>query len=329
MSKSRFFLCLANSYKHDNRCLAGVLVKHTYNGGYEIIQDDWGHPIWFRPINRWTDAGAIPNDEAEGINLFDVIEVTDSEPCPDGAQQENHYYSSLSYNGHVEMDNALLNLLSRTNRKVLFGNAYNAVSHDYYERLEYSILMIHASNVRCYLKKRENKQPQPRMEFTFNGNEYDFPITDPKFRHLLENDKNDANAASEYYLTLSLGAICDDKHFKLVAGVIMYDDNDNDFSNILESAHESYRLFKQGLSIAQIAKRRLSKEDTIATHLVPFVERGLIEPGQLVPNEHIEKILRYYRQHPYENHLKPFYEAFDGEISYSSIKIILASTKNK
>ena len=108
----------------------------------------------------------------------------------------------------------------------------------------------------------------------------------------------------------------------------MYDD-DNDLSDIPESAHESYRLFKQGLSIAQIAKRRFSKEDTIATHLVPFVERGLIEPGQLVPNEHIEKILRYCRQHPYEDHLKPFYEAFDGEISYSSIKIILASIKNK
>lgn len=327
MSKSKFFLCLANSYKHDNRCLAGVLVKPNYNGGYDIIQDDWGHPIWFRPINRWTDAGAIPNDEAEGFDFFDVIEVTDPEPCPDGAQQENHYYSSLSYDGHMEMDKALLNLLSRTNRKVLFGNAYNAVSHDYYERLEYSILMIHASDVRCYLKQRVDKQPQPRMEFTFNGNEYDFPITDPDFRHLLEDDEDEANAASEYYLTLSLGAICDDKHFKLVAGVIMYDD-DNDLSDIPESAHESYRLCKQGLSVAEIAQRRYSREDTIVTHLLPFIERGLIDPEQLVPSEHIEKILRYQRLHPYKDHLKPFYEAFDGEISYASIKIVLASTKN-
>lgn len=329
MSKSKFFLCLANSYKHDNRCLAGVLVKHNYNGGYDIIQDDWGHPIWFRPINRWMDAGAIPNDEAEGFDFFDVIEVTDPEPCPDGAQQENHYYSSLSYDGHMEMDKALLNLLSRTNRKVLFGNAYNAVSHDYYERLEYSILMIHASAVHCYLKPRVDKQPQPRMEFTFNGNEYDFPITDPDFRHLLEDDEDAANAASEYYLTLSLGAICDDKHFKLVAGVITFGlSNVLDMSDIPESARATYELYKQGLSISRIAAQKNVKEETIISHLLPFIERGVIAAEQLVQKEHIERVLRYKRQHPYEEHLKPYFEAFDGEISYASIKIVLASTKN-
>ena len=70
---SLLFVCLANSYKHNNRCLAGVLVKRS-NNGFELIQDNWGHPVWFRPINRWTDAGAIPNEEAVEINLFDVIE---------------------------------------------------------------------------------------------------------------------------------------------------------------------------------------------------------------------------------------------------------------
>ena len=106
MSKSKFFLCLANSYKHDNRCLAGVLAKPNYNGGYDIIQDDWGHPIWFRPINRWTDAGAIPNDEAEGIDFFDVIEVKDPEPCPDGALMMDIWRwikrFSISYQGRIE-----------------------------------------------------------------------------------------------------------------------------------------------------------------------------------------------------------------------------------
>jgi len=324
----KLFVCLANSYKHDHRCLAGVLVKRSSNG-FDLIQDNWGHPIWFRPINRWTDAGAIPNDEAVGINLFDVIEVEEPKPCPDGAQQENYYYSSLSRIGYMNPDIALLKLIAKTNRKVLFGNAYSAISHDYYMRLEYSILMIHATDVHCYLKTRIDKQPQPRMTFTFNGNEYDFPITDPDFRHLLEDDEDEANAASDYYLTLSLGAICEDKHFKLVAGVITCGQSSElDMRDIPASARETYKLYKQGLSISRIAAQKNVKEETIISHLLPFIERGVIAAEQFVSNEQIERVRRYKRQHPHEDHLKPYFEAFNGEISYISIKIILASIKD-
>ena len=325
---SLLFVCLANSYKHNNRCLAGVLVKRS-NHGFELIQDNWGHPVWFRPINRWTDAGAIPNEEAVEINLFDVIEVEESDSCPDGAQQENYYYSSLSRAGYMKPDITLLNHIAKTNRKVLFGNAYSSVSHDYYARLDYSVLMIHATDVHCYLKPRTDKQPQPRMTFSFNGNEYDFPITDPNFRHLLEEDEDEANAASDYYLTLSLGTICEDKHFKLVAGVIPCgQSNELDMRDIPISARETYKLYKQGLSISRIAAQKNVKEETIISHLLPFIERGVIAAEQFVPNEHVVRIQQYKRQHPYEDHLKPYFEAFNGEISYINIRIVLASLKN-
>ena len=325
---SKLFVCLANSYKHDNRCLAGVLVKRL-DSGFEILQDDWGQAIWFRPINRWTDAGAIPNKEAENITLFDVIEVENPEPCPDGAQQENYYYSSLSVIGHMVSDKELLKHIAKTNRKVLFGSVYNAIKHDHYMRLNYSVLMICASDVICYFKQRTNMQPQPRMEFTYNGNKYDFPITDPVFRQLMENNVEETKATSEYYLTLSLGTVFDDKHFKLVAGVIpqrkLADINIDDIS---VSARETYKLYQQGLSISQIAEQRNVKEETITSHLLPFVERGLITAEQFVPSEHIERILRYKHQHPNEDHLKPYFEAFNAEISYTNIRIVLASTKS-
>ena len=167
------------------------------------------------------------------------------------------------------------------------------------------------------------------MTFSFNGNEYDFPITDPNFRHLLEEDEDEANAASDYYLTLSLGAICDDKHFKLVAGVITCgQSNELDMRDIPVSARETYRLYKQGLSISRIAAQKNVKEETIISHLLPFIERGVIAAEQFVPIEHIEKVRLYKRQHPYEDHLKPYFEAFNGEISYINIRIVLASLKN-
>ena len=212
----KYFLCLANSYKHDNRCLAGVEVSAEG----KLLTNEWKHVNWFRPINRYTDAGAIPNEEASGIELFDIVKVNNIVPCPDGAQQENYYYDSLEKIGHVAPNEMLLKKISYTNRKVLFGNPQQSISHEYYERLDYSILMIEAKNVQCYLKDRINKQPQPRICFEYKQHKYDLPVTDPDFRHVIERDLVQANSADHYFLTLSLSAECEGWHFKLVAGVI-------------------------------------------------------------------------------------------------------------
>ena len=325
----KYFVCLANSYKHDNRCLAGVLVEKSLNE-YTIVTDYWNHPKWFRPINESTIAGAIPNEEAEDIELLDVIKAENVSACPNGAQQENYYYSRLLKVGELKLTDKLLEQLSKTSRKVIFGNKNAYVTHDYYENLEYSIIMIEAYNVCCYLKEREEKLPQPRMKFSYKDNKYDFPITDPDFRHIVECDLEEANGAERYFLTLSLGTICDDKHFKLVAGVVKKGIKTHNISSIIginESSKISFSMYRKGYSIEEIATEREMTIGTIANHLIPFVKNGEIDIHELVESDDIKRIVNFQKSHPYEDKLKPYFEAFDGEISYDTIRFVLATIK--
>jgi len=321
-----YFLCLANSYKHDNRCLAGVEVQRN-TSGFALIKDDWGHPIWFRPISKQLDTGAIPNEEALSIALFDVVEATDISRCPDGAQVENHYYKTLSVVDHMEPTTSVLDELSKTNRRVLFGNTFSSISHEQYESLDYSILMIKATHVRCYLKERTDKQPQPRIKFEYRNIQYDFPVTDPDFRHMMESNLEKVNSSDTYYLALSLGIICEDKHYKLVAGVIQsFSEQSNPvMADIPVSARETFMLFQQGLSVDQIAQHRGMTLSTISSHLVPFISKGLIDIHNMVSYDAFCKVRSYQINHPDEDKLKPYYEAFNGEISYEDIRFILAS----
>jgi uncharacterized protein YpbB len=84
-------------------------------------------------------------------------------------------------------------------------------------------------------------------------------------------------------------------------------------------------MYKEGYSIAQIASRRGVTEGTIVTHLVPFVKSGYVEIHDLASYSEINRVTTYKRTHPEETKLKPYYDAFDGEINYDIIKLILAS----
>ena len=216
----KYFLCLANSYKYGNRCLAGVEVRQT-SSGFEVVMDYWKHPIWFRPVKRLSNKGSVPNMEAENILLFDVILATNVEKCTDDAAIENYYYDKLEIVGALPMSNELCNAMSHSNRRVIFGNTYASLTQEQFSRVDYSLLFVKAENVNCYLKDRKDKQPQPRIKFTYNNLGYDLPVTDPNFRHLMERNLEAANSFSNYYLTLSLGiAFEDDRHYKLIAAVI-------------------------------------------------------------------------------------------------------------
>ena len=326
----KYFLCLANSYKHDNRCLAGIELNKTHRG-FTIKKDDWGHPIWFRPINKYTNMGAIPNAEAEDIELLDVVKVENVQACPDGAQQENHYYSSLYVVDSMDLSTDKLDEIARTNRRVIFGNQKSSISHDYYcNGLDYSIIMIKASDVTCYQKERDGKLPQPRLKFEYKNCTYDFPVTDPEFRQVMDNDLRAANSAEDYYIILSLGTLYEGMHYKLVAAVISKGRKSiskqsptRDVAN--DSAQVSYQMYKDGYSIEQIAYHRGMTEGTITSHLVPFVKSGQINIHNLVNYNEIVRVTKYKKTHPDETKLKPYYDAFDGEISYDTIKLILAS----
>ena len=61
----------------------------------------------------------------------------------------------------------------------------------------------------------------------------------------------------------------------------------------LDTKEITYRLFRQGKNIEEIAKERELVSRTIAGHLEHYVRLGAVKIEQLVPKEKIMKITRY------------------------------------
>ena len=334
------FICLANSYKHGNRCIAGVEIElYPQRNSYSVKRDANGNPIWFRPINRQAEAGAIPNSETQGISVLDIVKAYQVEPCPEGAQKENYYYRRLEKVSRVSRNAQNLDGLTDNTHNTLFGNRGAAVPPNRFEDLDYSVLLIKCSTAEFYQKDRSEweKEPQPRGRVIFNGTEYDLPVTDPFFRQVIQNDIEKANSYADYYLTLSLGVEHDEWHSKLIACVITIagasqtdvpppqHNAGNRMPPRDDSQRISFNLFQQGLSIEQIAESRGLVPSTVGTHLTRFVESGELDVRRLVPDEKIRRIAYYKRTHPDEDKLKPYFDAFNGEITYTEIKWVLAA----
>lgn len=333
------FICLANSYKHGNRCIAGVEMEFDpQRNSYSVKRDANELPIWFRPIHREAEAGAIPNSEAQGIDVLDIVIAHNVEHCPDGAQMENYNYSSLEKVSRLKNIQDLDGFVDHVH-KTLFGNKGVAVHEDNYGNLNYSILLIKCSTVEFYQKDRSesNKEPQPRGKIMYNDTEYDLPVTDPAFRRIIHNDLDQANSYVHYYITLSLGVEHNEWHSKLIACVIpiegatqtnvppLQNNTENKVRSKDESQRISYNLFQQGLSIEQIAARRGLVSGTIGTHLTHFVESGELDIRRLVSDDKINRVVQYKRTHPDEDKLKPYFDTFNGDITYTEIRWILAA----
>lgn len=345
------FICLANSYKHGNRCIAGIEIElYPQRNSYSVKRDRNGNPIWFRPINQIAEAGAIPNSEAQSIVVLDIVKASQVVPCPDGAQTENYYYSRLERISRVSRKAQNLDGLIDNTHNVLFGNRGAAVPPDRFVNLDYSVLLIKSSQVEFYMKDRIewNKEPQPRGKVTYNGSEYDLPVTDPVFRQVIQNDIEKANSYADYYITLSLGVEHDDWHSKLIACVIPINQVFNAYPAPVQpvpqtevpnstqnrgqrvirredSARTSFDLFRQGLSIEDIAQRRSIAPGTVSSHLLVFIKSGELDVRRLVSDDKIIRVRNYKRSHLEEDKLRPYFEAFNEEITFDEIKWVLAA----
>ena len=216
----RYFVCLANSYKHGGRCIAGVEINGLNDFRPKLVNNS---PVWIRPIHGQTDGGSIPNEIALNICVFDIVCVDNPVPHPEGAQQENVYFDSLTVVGHISFDACLLNkYVTNLRGGGLFGNRGRAVVPEEFAALSYSICLIKPSAVSFYLLQRDSylKPPQPRIKFSFRRIAYDLPVTDPLFSEIIKSDLQFANRQRPYYLTLSLGLKHDNYHSKLAAGIL-------------------------------------------------------------------------------------------------------------
>jgi ATP-dependent DNA helicase RecQ len=86
----------------------------------------------------------------------------------------------------------------------------------------------------------------------------------------------------------------------------------------------SLKMFKEGLSIPEIAKERSLKQSTIENHLVRFISSGEVEVEELVDIEKIEPIREVILELNPENGLAPIKERLGEEFSYGEIRAVVA-----
>jgi hypothetical protein len=90
--------------------------------------------------------------------------------------------------------------------------------------VNYSLMLIHPEKASAY-RDENRKKSKNRMKFTYNGVEYDFPITDPAFLDEFKKGPERFDEIPDVYLALSLGLEFEGWHHKLVAGVIISTDS--------------------------------------------------------------------------------------------------------
>lgn len=216
----KYFVCLANSYKHGGRCIAGIEFYQD-NGKWRIAKDNHQRPLWIRPTSSSTVTGEIPNDEANGIQIFDVLKLSDATPCPHGAQTENYLYHDMSTTGiHYKPQNVLLQRFADHSHDMLFYDHKKAVAHDIFDNiLEYSIVLIHIDNAIVYQNPEKIDYPHYRINFGYNNCQYDLPITDPEYIQLLTNQTIKIGRKENLFVTCSLGMEYEGDHFKIAAAI--------------------------------------------------------------------------------------------------------------
>ncbi len=95
----KLFICLANSKKYNQRCIAGIeLEKSTRKGfKYQIVKRN-SRPVWMRPVSG-SEHGEIDAEFVDHIKLLDIVEINVTAPAPQGYQSENVQFDNRPLQG--------------------------------------------------------------------------------------------------------------------------------------------------------------------------------------------------------------------------------------
>lgn len=85
----------------------------------------------------------------------------------------------------------------------------------------------------------------------------------------------------------------------------------------------SFKLYKEGKSIYEIAKERSLTAGTILGHLGKYIETGEIRADELVTKEHIERIVQFLRgKNPDDLSYREIRDGIGEDIAYNEIQIV-------
>jgi len=215
----RYFICLANSKKLHERCIAGIEVKKSVRLGYYLVLNN-NKPKWLRPVST-KQHGEVPTQEVSNISLMDIVEIEVTEECPDGYQSENILYlpHSMKVIDNIDLKDSYLNKMVDHESKDLFGCKGKAISLEDICEINHSLTLIKPENPQMHYGEDRNKH-QLRCMFYHKGHQYDLPITDIDFLEKYEKEPNIVQYKSNLYFTVSLGVLFEGWHYKLIAGIV-------------------------------------------------------------------------------------------------------------
>ena len=218
----RTFICLANSKKYGDRCVAGIELKLNENGTHTIVREN-GKVKWIRPVSE-REFGQIDSRMVNYISLTDIAEFEETETCPEGYQSENVKFIIHTIRKVKSIIPSFLSQilpkLADNETTTIFGNTNRSLTLEEVRNLTFSLLLIKVENPQIYFRNYE-EITKPRMTFEFHKHEYDFPLTDIDFLEYYKNDNTLLDGISEIYVTVSLSKEFEENVYKLIAGVLI------------------------------------------------------------------------------------------------------------
>lgn len=214
-------VCLANSRKESERCIAGI----------ELREPDTER-TWIRPVSSSGTGEVFPRDRqlADGSepDILDVLEIGLTEHTPQSYQSENWLIAPHQWvrTGRFSWAD-LATLHDRRPLWIEEGQNPDRLSLDFAASLDDSIRIIRVDTLTTYVTTNYlGTRRQHRAQFTHAGVDFDLVITDPWYESL-QRDRRPGDGSVELrhcYLTISLShpyptGYC----YKLVAAIITKD----------------------------------------------------------------------------------------------------------
>lgn len=212
------FLCLANSKKYGERCIAGTILSPDAQGRYHPVKEQ-GRPKWIRPVS-WHDHGQVPADWVRHISVGDIVEVEPVRACPRGYQSENVLFvkDSLQVVRRADLSAAHLDQLAEEAADGILGNQEKYAVEAEVAHLGRSLVLVRAQGPEAYFSTPYNTKP--RLRFRHGGAVYDLPMTDVNFFDRMQENPHLLEGMGSVFVTVSLGVCFEGKYYKLAAGVI-------------------------------------------------------------------------------------------------------------
>lgn len=210
-------LCLANSKKNNERCLAGLRLD---TGG------------WIRPVSDADGSALIrcqyTTGESHVPEPLDTVRIQVTQQRPKYNQPENWIIAKENWELiTTELNNKQLlaiNTALQRSGSILFNSKSSLTKNELREyQIANSLTLICPESPEFYVEIKDGKG-KPYAEFSFDDNKYDLPITDPRWCEQAETNETLPSADTiedeeTVLFTLSLGESFNGRCYKLVAAI--------------------------------------------------------------------------------------------------------------